>query len=153
MTIFRKAILAACCGGLLAACDAKDQMQTTQSFVVDCDSLKGERYAFSADPWPISSPLPQSVAEALDSLDRHLSPEQKNQLACLDVTRDAVHLGLGLWIRNEWNLYGMGALGTELWGEGFRHPEDASDALAWAYIDKLRGQPASVADEAKRYLN
>lgn len=156
----KTAILISLLAGL-AACEAGDVATTSRDphteqseGPISCDDV-GVRgaYAFAAAPWPLAQAPPVNVAAAHAALDRHLAREQRQALACLEVSRSDVHLGLALWIRNEWNLYGMGALGAELWDYGLRHPDDASNVIAWTYIARLRGEEVDIAGVAAQYAD
>jgi len=145
---------------LLSGCDSRQgdaltsnsqPSDTPFSGAVSCDDVKADKYLFTAAPWPPTATPPTTIAAAHRALDAHLSLDQKQQLACLNISRNDMHMGLALWIRNEWNLYAMSPLAERLLNIGFRSADEASSGLAWTYVAQLRQRPIDIADEVARY--
>jgi len=81
---------------------------------------------------------PTTLAEAVERLDLVLEPEEKRQLAQTrkDDIEVAHHLGLGLAIRNAFQLH---AGNPELLAScGVTHPDDASTAILIALWERLQ---------------
>lgn len=83
---------------------------------------------------------PKDVEAAIQCLDVHWSDEVKRSFAGLpakEVIR--THIGVGMWIRNNWGLWKGGALRDFFAAQGVRHPDSMSSVLLNAYWLKLQG--------------
>ncbi|NNE41371.1 MAG: hypothetical protein HKN14_10705 [Marinicaulis sp.] len=139
---------------LTAACDSADAPKSSgvaAPEIFNCNDFPAGVYRFNAAPWPAATPHPETVEDAHSALEKHLSFDQKRMLVCwTEISRRDVHLGLALWIRNEWNLYSMPPLGSVLYRKGVRTADDAANVIAWTYIRNLRDEPTSVDEEVAR---
>lgn len=95
--------------------------------------------------------IPKDMDEAIDSLDVIISPEDKRYITdslSLDDFRINCHHGLGMWIRNNWGLWGGSRLQKYFVNKNVFHPDDMSDNILKAYYKKkIQGLDYSVEDD------
>lgn len=77
-------------------------------------------------------PVPKTVDEAVSTLGRILSDEDREYL--LENGAVSMHNSLGRWIRNEWGLWTGSELKDELIKKGFGHPDDMSNYIIEEFI-------------------
>lgn len=97
--------------------------------------------------------IPKDIDEAIDSLDAIISEEEKrfiaDSLSLVNFCIDA-HFGWGLWIRNEWGLWGGSRLQKFLIKKKVYHPDDMSYEILKAYYKKkIKGMDYSTARDIK----
>ena len=90
---------------------------------------------------------PQTYEAALDCLDRFLPADVQARLAAPDGPLEA-HFGLGMWIRNNWGLWGEGPLYRSMREFGIENPDDMSGAILDGFAARERGEPFDVAANA-----
>jgi hypothetical protein len=77
-------------------------------------------------------PIPKTVDEAISTLEKILSDEDREYL--LKNGAISMHDSLGRWIRNEWGLWTGSELKNELKKKGFEHPDDMSNYIIEEFI-------------------
>ena len=77
-------------------------------------------------------PVPKTVVEAISTLEKILSDEDREYL--LKNGAISMHNSLGRWIRNEWGLWTGSELKNELKKKGFEHPDDMSNYIIEEFI-------------------
>ena len=77
-------------------------------------------------------PVPKTVDEAISTLEKILSDEDREYL--LKNGAISMHDSLGRWIRNEWGLWTGSDLKNELKKKGFEHPDDMSNYIIEEFI-------------------
>ncbi len=77
-------------------------------------------------------PVPKTVNEAISTLEKILSEEDREYL--LENGAISMHDSLGRWIRNEWGLWTGSELKNELKKKGFEHPDDMSNYIIEEFI-------------------
>ena len=79
-------------------------------------------------------PAPKTVDEAISTLERILSDEDREYL--LENGAISMHDSLGRWIRNEWGLWTGSELKDELMNmnKGLNHPDDMSNYIIEEFI-------------------
>ena len=88
--------------------------------------------------------IPTDLASAIVELDKMLSAQLKFEIK--DNGADSQHRSLGMWIRNNWGLWGRKQTPSKdtLQGyfliRGVRHPDSMSAVLLDCYCSHLRGQ-------------
>ena len=80
-------------------------------------------------------PVPKTVNEAISTLEKILSDEDREYL--LKNGAISMHHSLGRWIRNEWGLWTDSELKNELKKKGFEHPDDMSNYIIEEFIKCL----------------
>ena len=71
-------------------------------------------------------------------LDSMLSPEDKAYIQ--KEGSISVHFTLGMWMRNNWGLWGGSRLQAYLMDNGINHPDDMSDFILSCYVKHLNGE-------------
>ena len=61
------------------------------------------------------------------------------------------HMGMGMWIRNNWKLWGNGKLGKYFNSIGIYHPDDMSGIILTSYYRELKGIEWQVEEQVKVY--
>jgi hypothetical protein len=61
------------------------------------------------------------------------------------------HMGLGLWLRNNWGLWGGSRLKTYFNKIGIFHPDDMSGLILTTFWRHLHNKPLEVENEVARY--
>jgi hypothetical protein len=79
-------------------------------------------------------PIPKTVDDAISTLERILSDEDREYL--LENGAISMHDSLGRWIRNEWGLWTGSELKDELMNlnKGLNHPDDMSNYIIEEFI-------------------
>jgi len=98
---------------------------------------------------------PRNLTQAMDALDRLLSPESIAQLRDGEVSPVELHLGLGMALRNNWGLWHRSALARWFRRRGIRHADSMSSFILTSYVRRLRGEPIDVEarlEEHERYM-
>lgn len=81
------------------------------------------------------SHIPNDLEEAVKSLDKLISDEDKSELRKMneDEYLAATHFGIGRYIRNEWCLWRDSNLSKYFRHRGIKHPDDMSGEILRAY--------------------
>lgn len=85
--------------------------------------------------------IPKNIEECFIELNKILKPETVDGIKKLK-SRDETsnyHMGLGLWLRNNWGLWGGSRLQVYLTNKGLNHPDDMSGLILEYYYDWLNG--------------
>ena len=86
-------------------------------------------------------PVPKTVDEAISTLEKILSDEDREYL--LENGAISMHDSLGRWIRNEWGLWTGSELKDELMNmnKGLNHPDDMSNYIIEEFIKYWNNKP------------
>jgi len=78
-------------------------------------------------------------------LDRLLTEVDRKEMRSLPKRDDMIryHLGLGMWMRNNWGLWGGSRLYKYFRDKGLSDPEDMSSIVLFYYYDWLTGRKDS----------
>lgn len=99
-----------------------------------------------------SAPDPQTLEEALDTLDRAAPWALLRDMHTSDETiADELHDGLGRWIRNEWGLFDDAALYRDLERRGLKSPEDMSGVILHSWWRRMHDQPLDIEGQIRAY--
>lgn len=82
--------------------------------------------------------IPQDLPDCIRQLDSMLSAEDKDYIRTEGAA--AVHFSLGMWMRNNWGLWGGSRLQTYFLNNGIQHPDDMSGVILDCYVKHLRGE-------------
>jgi len=87
--------------------------------------------------------IPRNLRESFAQLDRLLPDTIKQRLRHPNPSYGLgdFHMGLGLWMRNNWQLWGGSRLQQYLKSLGVEHPDNMSGVILATYSDYLNGQP------------
>ncbi len=85
--------------------------------------------------------IPRNIMECFLELDKLLEQDGIETVKSME-NRDEVivlHMGLGMWVRNNWGLWGGSRLQAYLRDRGLSHPDDMSHMIFQFYYDWLNG--------------
>jgi hypothetical protein len=118
------------------------------------DAANGAKYRVTPTPDPKSPTgiyIPETLEDAFVELDKMLTPEFRTELKLAEKSTLAeYHFGLGLWMRNQWRLWGGSSLARSLEKLGLHHPDDMSALIIRAYRRRLNAQSPSASSLAGR---
>jgi hypothetical protein len=92
--------------------------------------------------------IPANLGECFVELDKLLPEVDKKEMQALP-QRDGMsgyHMGLGMWMRNNWGLWGGSRLQKYFTDRGVTHPDDMSTVILYHYYDWLKGQKETWKD-------
>jgi hypothetical protein len=83
--------------------------------------------------------IPQNLEDCFVQLDKILSEDDKNTIKKLANKEETIqyHHGLGMWLRNNWGLWGGSRLQTYFLNGKINHPDDMSALILEYYYDWL----------------
>lgn len=86
--------------------------------------------------------IPKNLGECFIELDKLLKEVDKKEMQALSQRRDMIryHLSLGMWMRNNWGLWGGSRLQKYFADRGVSDPEEASSIVLYHYHDWLNGK-------------
>jgi len=93
--------------------------------------------------------IPQNLEDCFEQLDKILKPVNKNEMKALKKSTDMMQYymgGLGLWMRNNWGLWGGSRLQKYFADRGATDPEAVSTIILFSYYDWLKGNTATGKD-------
>lgn len=102
--------------------------------------------------------IPKDMDDAMAVLDRMLSQRQKDSIKNLESALD-LHFGLGMWMRNNWNLWGGSRLTRSLDEAGYVNwdADGISSDICFAYMSHLKGEkrytPEAIPENGKPARN
>jgi len=94
--------------------------------------------------------IPADLDDALKQLDKILPAKTREEMRKGkegDMSR--YHMGLGLWMRNNWGLWGGSRLSKWFSGHAVFHPDDMSMVILTSYYRRLHGKPIELAKQVK----
>ena len=82
--------------------------------------------------------IPKDINDCFVELKRMLNPELIKKIK-ESSERDLIehHFGLGLWIRNNWQLWGESRLAKWFNEQGIKHPDDMSGIILYSFSRHL----------------
>lgn len=98
---------------------------------------------FGTDAQNDKSYIPRDLEEAVLALDKLISEEEKDELCKMgeDEFLAATHLGIGMYLRNEWGLWKKSELWKYFRRRGIFHPDDMSGEILKSYYKFLCQRP------------
>lgn len=89
--------------------------------------------------------IPKNLQEAFLELDKELSEINRKEMTSLKSRKDMIkyHRGLGMWMRNNWGLWGGSRLQKYFSDKGVAHSEDMSSVILFFYWEWLQGNKES----------
>ena len=84
--------------------------------------------------------IPADLEDAIKELDKELDAKQKKLLRDSAQFVD-LHFGMGMWIRNNWGLWGHSRLQKYFLKHGVWHADDMSSIIIDEYLNYLQGKP------------
>lgn len=96
---------------------------------------------------------PLNLEEAVEQLKIIHHDTTKNKI--LEITEDeftvGAHMGLGMWMRNNWGLWKGKELAKYFNSIGIYHPDDMSGIILTSYYRELHGQEWKIDEQVKYY--
>lgn len=86
--------------------------------------------------------IPKDLGEAFAELDKSLPEIDRKEMLGLQKRAEMIqyHMGLGMWMRNNWGLWGGSRLQKYFTDKGITHPDDMSSVILFFYWDWLQGR-------------
>ncbi len=99
---------------------------------------------------PLKDCAPATLDAVFVCLDRHWTArEEFKALAYDDISGG--HFGVGMWMRNNWGLWGGGPLARHFNDLGITHADDMSGIILKSYWLHLHGCPLRLEDQVGYY--
>ncbi|MBO4599721.1 MAG: hypothetical protein J5641_03175, partial [Bacteroidales bacterium] len=97
--------------------------------------------------------IPKNLADCHRTLDTLLTDSTQQRIMSMTESEftSGAHFGLGMWIRNNWGLWGGSRLQDYFEKKGLHHPDDMSGIILTTYWRYKHGQPLGVKKEIKKY--
>lgn len=110
--------------------------------MIECDSILENLSSRKADTTRRITKIPETLDECYLALDTIFTDELKEWLICLPPNKfqAKMHFGIGMYIRNNWNLWKGGKLASILESKGIDHPDSMSGTILYLYHRKIRGK-------------
>jgi hypothetical protein len=92
--------------------------------------------------------IPANMEECMLELDKVLNPNSKKQILAYNSRGDmlGLHHGLGMWIRNNWGLWGGSRLLKYFRDRGASEPDGLSTVILYNYYDWIKGNKNIAAE-------
>jgi hypothetical protein len=120
-------------------------------------SQEQDKYKINPTPDPASIYkskvyVPTDLEDAFGELQKMLRPDLLKEMkngSEQDMIR--YHMGLGLWMRNNWGLWGGSRLAKYFNGVGIFHPDDMSGVILDSFWRHLNSQPIKLEEQVAYY--
>jgi hypothetical protein len=115
---------------------------------------RAEELSATMEPPPIREiePLPTNLDECYEALRHLLNPEELQDFqAKSEDELSEYHFGLGLWMRNNWGLWGGSPLAKHFNHIGICHPDDMSGIILDSFWRHLNGKPIRLEEQVQYY--
>jgi hypothetical protein len=96
--------------------------------------------------------IPKDLDDCFVQMKKLLKPEDVEKMK--SGTEDDMiqyHFGLGMWIRNNWGLWGGSRLAKWFNGQGIYHPDDMSGIILDSFWRHLNQKPIRLEEQVKYY--
>lgn len=90
--------------------------------------------------------IPKDLEDCIRQLDSMLCPADKVYIQ----SGGSVHHSLGMWIRNNWGLWGGSRLETYFTDNGIHHPDDMSGVILECYVMHLNGEKVKYKQKLRK---
>ena len=97
---------------------------------------------FKIKLWLLKKKIPKDIKDCFITLDAMLSKADIDSIKALP-NREATiryHLGFGMWLRNNWGLWGGSRLQNYFLQRNIKHPDSMSGLILVYYYDWLNGK-------------
>jgi len=97
--------------------------------------------------------IPKDLEDCFKQIDRFWSKETKEKAKNLSEEEFTAvsHLGFGMWIRNNWQLWNGSRLSLYFNDMGIYHPDDMSDIILTSYHRYLNGKEIKLEEQIRFY--
>lgn len=96
--------------------------------------------------------IPKDLDDCFVQLKKQLTPEDIEKMKT--GTEDDMiqyHFGLGMWMRNNWGLWGGSRLSKWFNAQGINHPDDMSGVILDSFWRHLNQKPIKLDEQVKYY--
>lgn len=95
--------------------------------------------------------IPKDLEDCFRELNRIFDDTLRSEIIIMDEITFAsrTHFGLGMWIRNNWQLWGGSRLSTYFQGLGVFHPDDISWIIIVSYHRYLSGKEIKLEEQIR----
>src|ERR1044072_28190 len=118
-------------------------------------SQEQDKYKLKPTPDPTSKHniyIPANLEDTFGELKKMLHPELlKEMQESSEEGMIEYHMGLGLWMRNNWKLWAGSRLSEYFNGIGIFHPDDMSGIILTSFWRHLHSQPLKLEEQVSRY--
>lgn len=99
--------------------------------------------------------IPKDLEDCFNQINKFWSDSTKSKVKqwSEDEFVGKVHLGFGMWMRNNWQLWAGSRLSKYFNEKGIYHPEDMSGIILVSYHRTLNNQPLKLDDQIIYYIN
>jgi|TARA_Y100000310_G_C20685879_1_gene818956 hypothetical protein len=105
-------------------------------------------------PARTNSYIPKDLDDCFAQLERVLEPEQIEAIRTgTEADTIQYHFGLGMWIRNNWKLWGGSRLTKWFNAVGVMHPDDMSSIILISFWRHLNNRPIDVGQQIQYYTD
>lgn len=96
---------------------------------------------------------PTNLEECFSALDKLIAPKEIENIKNSTDEKYMVgfHMGLGMWMRNNWGLWHGSKLKDYFMDLGIDHADDMSGIILDSYWRHLHNQPLNIEDQVKYY--
>lgn len=96
---------------------------------------------------------PKTVTESFLYFEQMFDDTAKYTFMTLpeDIATGRLHNSMGMWIRNNWRLWGNSAIKKSLIDSGLSHPDDMSAVLLKSYYRHLNNKPLNISEEVEKH--
>lgn len=97
--------------------------------------------------------IPSDLEDCFKQIDSFWSDSIQNEVKqwSEDKFTGRAHMGFGMWMRNNWQLWGGSRLSAYFNNMGIYHPDDMSGIILASYHRYLRGEPIELEAQIKMY--
>lgn len=97
--------------------------------------------------------IPKNLEDCFVQIDSFWDDSTKNNVREMTESEFTAgsHFGFGMWIRNNWGLWGGSRLSAYFSKWGIRHPDDMSNIILTSYYRKLKGIDPDVKSQRRYY--
>lgn len=123
--------------------------------ILHADSQEQDKYNLNPTPDPTSKNkiyVPTNLEDAFDELKKMLHPVLLKEIKeGSERDMSGYHMGLGMWMRNNWGLWGGSRLAKYFNGIGIFHPDDMSGIILDSFWRHLNSQPIKLEEQVAYY--
>lgn len=146
---------------IICGCDIKNKVNFINLSKSKIDSLRisqseillKELHKTKADTFGDVKYIPYDFKGCLNQLDSLTSIKMKEWIICLPDGEFSsyVHFSFGMYLRNNWGLWGETKLARNLHKMGILHPDDMTEIILTSYQRKLKGEDMKLSEQIKFY--
>jgi len=117
-----------------------------------CKATKSASSVDKTEQPPKEIYIPKDLDDCFAQLKKLLKPEDIEKMRVGtedDMTQ--YHMGLGMWMRNNWGLWGGSRLAAWFNAQGINHPDDMSGIILDSFWRYLNGKPIKLDEQVKYY--